>query len=102
MSYVAIWLLTQSLLALHFAPKLGLVRPEFRNNFSWKRSGSNKCSPARFLVGEEGRGAMAALAKPLLMLGLSFVGVSGMELTPDNWDKETAGKTVLVKFQAPW
>jgi hypothetical protein len=24
------------------------------------------------------------------------------ELTPDNWDTATAGKTVLIKFQAPW
>jgi len=24
------------------------------------------------------------------------------ELTPDNWDSETAGKTVFIKFLAPW
>lgn len=23
-------------------------------------------------------------------------------LTPDNWDDMTAGKTVFIKFQAPW
>jgi len=23
-------------------------------------------------------------------------------LTPDNWDDATAGKTVFIKFQAPW
>lgn len=23
-------------------------------------------------------------------------------LTPDNWDAETAGKTAFIKFQAPW
>jgi hypothetical protein len=34
----------------------------------------------------------------LSMLALA----SAMELTPDNWDKETAGKTVFIKFQAPW
>lgn len=28
--------------------------------------------------------------------------VSATELTPDNWDSETAGKTVFIKFQAPW
>jgi hypothetical protein len=27
---------------------------------------------------------------------------SGLELTPDNWDEATAGKTVFIKFQAPW
>jgi len=25
-----------------------------------------------------------------------------MELTAENWDKETAGKSVFIKFQAPW
>jgi len=28
--------------------------------------------------------------------------VSAMELTPDNWAEETAGKTVFIKFLAPW
>jgi len=27
---------------------------------------------------------------------------SAVQLTPDNWEAETAGKTVLIKFQAPW
>jgi hypothetical protein len=27
---------------------------------------------------------------------------NALELTPDNWDAETAGKTILVKFLAPW
>mgnify|MGYP006160382103 CR=1 FL=1 len=25
-----------------------------------------------------------------------------IELTPENWDKETSGKTAFVKFLAPW
>jgi hypothetical protein len=29
-------------------------------------------------------------------------GTNAIELTPDNWDTETAGKTVLIKFLAPW
>jgi len=34
---------------------------------------------------------------------LSLLAMAGaMELTPDNWDKETAGKTIFVKFLAPW
>jgi len=34
---------------------------------------------------------------------LSLLAVSNaVELTPDNWDAETAGKTIFVKFQAPW
>jgi hypothetical protein len=27
---------------------------------------------------------------------------SAMTLTPNNWDDATAGKTVFIKFQAPW
>jgi len=27
---------------------------------------------------------------------------NAVELTPDNWDTETAGKTVFIKFLAPW
>jgi hypothetical protein len=29
-------------------------------------------------------------------------GVSALELTPANWDSEVAGKTVFIKFLAPW
>jgi len=37
------------------------------------------------------------------LLFLAFVGVAcATELTPSNWDSATAGKTVFVKFQAPW
>jgi len=36
----------------------------------------------------------------LLLVSLSLV--QAMELTQDNWDAETSGKTVLIKFQAPW
>jgi hypothetical protein len=25
-----------------------------------------------------------------------------IELTPDTWDDAVAGKTVFIKFQAPW
>jgi len=37
----------------------------------------------------------------LLILGLARA-ASAIELTPDNWDTETAGKTVFIKFLAPW
>jgi len=34
---------------------------------------------------------------------LAMLAVAGaIELTPDNWEKETAGKTVFIKFLAPW
>jgi len=37
----------------------------------------------------------------LALLGLATV-ANAIELTPDNWDAETSGKTVLIKFLAPW
>jgi hypothetical protein len=39
--------------------------------------------------------------KSILALAL-FAAASATELTPDNWDDEVAGKTVFIKFQAPW
>ena len=40
----------------------------------------------------------------LRVLAISaLVSVAGAtELTEANWDAETAGKSVFVKFQAPW
>jgi len=38
----------------------------------------------------------------LLLLAAAIACTHAMELTPENWDKETAGKTVFVKFLAPW
>jgi len=36
-------------------------------------------------------------------LFLSMLGAaSAIELTPDNYESATAGKTVFIKFQAPW
>ena len=36
-----------------------------------------------------------------LVLAL-LAGAAALELTPENWDEKTAGKTVFVKFLAPW
>jgi len=34
---------------------------------------------------------------------LAFVAaVSALELTPDNFDSATSGKSVFIKFLAPW
>jgi hypothetical protein len=41
------------------------------------------------------------MAKALLLATL-FAGASAMELTSANWDAETGGKGVFIKFQAPW
>jgi len=38
----------------------------------------------------------------IFLFSLLAGAASAVELTPDNWDTETAGKTVLIKFQAPW
>jgi hypothetical protein len=40
------------------------------------------------------------MAKALVLLGLSMAGA--VELTPENWEAETSGKTVFIKFLAPW
>jgi len=36
-----------------------------------------------------------------LLLAL-VAAASAIELTPDNFDAETAGKSVFIKFLAPW
>jgi len=38
----------------------------------------------------------------VLLYVLAALTVSGIELTPDNWEEKTAGKTVFIKFLAPW
>jgi len=38
----------------------------------------------------------------LLVLSLLLVGVASLELTAENFDEKTAGKTVFIKFLAPW
>jgi len=37
----------------------------------------------------------------ILLLGVAGL-ASATELTKETWDAETAGKTVFVKFLAPW
>jgi len=36
----------------------------------------------------------------LALLGL--IAVNGLELTSKNWEEKTDGKTVFIKFLAPW
>mmetsp|Transcript_8274 Transcript_8274/g.11798 ORF Transcript_8274/g.11798 Transcript_8274/m.11798 type:complete len:217 (-) Transcript_8274:368-1018(-) len=36
------------------------------------------------------------------ILAVAAVGANAIDLTPDNWEAETAGKTVFVKMFAPW
>jgi len=38
----------------------------------------------------------------LMSLLASTVSADVVELTPDNFDDMTAGKTVMIKFLAPW
>jgi len=38
----------------------------------------------------------------MLLALLAVSTVFGLELTPDNWDAKTSGKTVFIKFLAPW
>jgi hypothetical protein len=38
-----------------------------------------------------------------IILALAVLaGASAIELTPDNYDEMTAGKSVFIKFLAPW
>jgi len=39
----------------------------------------------------------------LALLALALVAVaSAVELTPDTYDEQTSGKSVFIKFLAPW
>jgi hypothetical protein len=38
----------------------------------------------------------------LCLVGLLAPGAAGTDLTPDNWDDAKFGKSVFIKFQAPW
>ena len=38
----------------------------------------------------------------LAILVSLLAATNAIELTPDNWDDATAGKTIFVKFLAPW
>jgi len=38
----------------------------------------------------------------LVLLATMMATAGAMELTPANWDEQTAGKTVFIKFLAPW
>jgi len=40
-------------------------------------------------------------AAALILLGLAVSAVA-TELTPENFEDETSGKTVFIKFLAPW
>jgi hypothetical protein len=37
-----------------------------------------------------------------VVAALLALSANAKELTHSNWDAEVAGKTVFVKFQAPW
>jgi hypothetical protein len=40
--------------------------------------------------------------KVLALLGLAATATNAVELTHANYDELTSGKTVLIKFLAPW
>jgi len=48
-------------------------------------------------------GEFAMKGTMAVMFASALLATAGaMELTKDNWDDAVAGKTVFVKFQAPW
>merc|ERR1719440_2758537 len=46
--------------------------------------------------------ASLRLASFVVALTTVFHDVTALELTPENWNKETSNKTIFVKFYAPW
>jgi len=38
----------------------------------------------------------------IALLFTLLAAANAIELTPDNWEDATTGKTILVKFLAPW
>jgi len=40
--------------------------------------------------------------RAVFLLAAFLALASAHELTPDNYDELTSGKTVFIKFQAPW
>jgi hypothetical protein len=42
------------------------------------------------------------MMRSFVILALALVGCSAIELTSDTWDEKTAGKSVFIKFLAPW
>jgi hypothetical protein len=40
--------------------------------------------------------------KSALLLLAILGAATATELSPSNWDESVAGKTVFIKFQAPW
>lgn len=45
---------------------------------------------------------MKPIAKAVSLLLVVALHVRAIELNPSNWDDLTAGKTVFIKFFAPW
>jgi len=45
---------------------------------------------------------MCALVRAALATAAMVAAVGAKELTKETWDEAVAGKTVFVKFQAPW
>jgi len=42
------------------------------------------------------------MAVRAIAISTILLGVNAIELTEANWDAETAGKSVFIKFLAPW
>jgi len=42
------------------------------------------------------------MARVVLATAAFLFGASAVELTKETWDAAVSGKTVFVKFQAPW
>jgi len=60
----------------------------------------NNCTALKSFNTQPFSGKMNMLR--VLMAAVLMVGAGALELTPDNFDSAVAGKTVFIKFLAPW
>jgi len=45
---------------------------------------------------------MKGFGLTVALAAIAATSARAVELTPDNWDEMTAGKSVFIKFLAPW
>ena len=68
--------------------------------FSFLRAAQKRASPAKTAGFPREQPQMTM--KILALLGLAATATNAVELTHANYDELTSGKTVLIKFLAPW
>ena len=84
---------------------MGTPRPKSELGLTWnldfEPAGAHNGEQCRLLTATNFREEDPTMKFVATILGLAAA-ANAIELTPDNWDTETAGKTVLIKYLAPW